>query len=94
MQFKFVQLKATTRSSERLTVEVFVERRLHPSQVKKQQVHAIIAVDQDPWVWRKLRNVQEIAQEGADGGKRVCYFTPGFELGDSKCKKPSGGIQC
>ena len=52
-----------------------VERRLHPSQVKTQQVHAIIAIDQDPWVWRKLRNVQEVAQEGPDGQKRVRYLT-------------------
>ena len=52
-----------------------VERRQHPSQVKTQQVHAIIAVDQDPWVWRKLRNVREVAQDGPDGQKRVRYLT-------------------
>ena len=38
-------------------------------------MHAIIAIDQDRWVWRKLRNVQEVAQEGPDGQKRVRYLS-------------------
>ena len=33
-----------------------------------------IWVGKDPWTWRKLCNIQEIAQEGADGGKRVRYL--------------------
>ena len=52
-----------------------VGRRLHPSQVKTQQVHAIIPIDRDPWTWRKLRNVQDVAQQGPDGQSSVKFVS-------------------
>ena len=73
-----------------------VDRREHPSQIKKHKVHAIIAIDKDPWTWRKLRNVQEVAQEGPDGGKRVRFTstcTPQQQqrVWDAVSVNPQGG---
>ena len=73
-----------------------VDRREHPSQTKKSKVHAIIAIDRDPWAWRKLRNVQEVAQEGPDGGKRVRFtstHTPRQQqrVWDTVSVNPQGG---
>ena len=36
-------------------------------------MHSIVPVDKDPWTWRKLRNVQEVAQQEPDGAKKQCF---------------------
>ena len=59
-------------------------------------MHSIVPVDKDPWTWRKLRNVQEVAQQEPDGAKKQCFVArihPQLEqrVYDTLAVDPRGG---